>query len=168
MPSHMYDSYDTIIEALGERSISGKYLYLAEIFPLVEVVWADGQNQESEIEILHRALEKHVQQINSHAGFDVFTFDEAKEYISPLLTEKPDKELLELLRRLYVLTLENIHDEARKKEIINSFLSYSLDIAASCVTRYPFNMDERFELPEKECFFSILKDIGVGGIHLTD
>lgn len=167
MHTHMYDNYEVIIEELAARGISGKHLYLAEIFPLIEVVWSDGQNQPGEIDILFSAVDKHVESINAHAGFEVFTRDEAKTFIGPFIKEKPDSELLGLLRRLYVLTLEKIHDPERKREIINSFLSYSLDIAASSVTQYPYGNDGRFELPEKECFFSILADIGMGEFLLT-
>ncbi len=78
-----------------------------------------------------------------------------------MVEKKPEDELFQLLRRLYVLTLEKIHDDERKKEIKESFLSYSLDIASSCVTKYPYDINERFDPQEKKCFFSLLNDIGV-------
>ncbi len=171
MPTHLYDTfhetYHDVLTDLAELGISGKYLYLAEVFPLIEMIWADGVNQENEIIIFNSALRQHVQRINAYAGFTVFRFDEAQEFISPFLEKQPSKEVFALLRKLYVHTLEQIHDVDRKKDIINSFLSFSLDIAASCVSEYPYKNDERFEMPEKMCFFSILSDIGLGGIKLS-
>jgi hypothetical protein len=167
MPTHLYDSEHDTIAQLEQMGISGKYLYLADIFPLIELLWADGVNQENEQLILFSALRSHVARVNSHAGFELFAEGEAEEFITPFLAEKPSQNCLALLRKLYIHTVDQIHDETRKREVINSFLSYSLDIAASCVTKYPYKNDERFEMPEKECFFSILSDLGIGDIRLA-
>ena len=40
-----------------------------------------------------------------------------------------------------------------------SLLAACLDIASSCVTRYPYDLCERFELAEKRYFFNILESV---------
>lgn len=164
MSNHRYDSYEEVLSALESHGITGKYLYLAELFPLIEVIWADGMNQEAEITIFYKALVSHLRQINCSLGYQLFTYSEAKVFFKPFIQERPSEDILSLLRRLFVLTLDSVDDPGRKKEIVNSLLSYSLDIASSSVTQYPYKNNERFDQNEKRCFFSILSDIGVGTV----
>lgn len=164
MSDYKYYSYDEVIQELESHGISGKYLYLVELFPLIEMIWADGMNQEAEIDIFYKALVSHLRQINSSLGYTLFTYNEAKVFVEPFLKSRPSKALLALLRRLLVISLDSVDEPVRKQEIINSLLSYSLDIASSCVTHYPYKHNERFDQSEKRCFFSILSDIGVGTV----
>lgn len=164
MGEYKYYTYDEVLQELESRGISGKYLYLVELFPLIEVIWADGMNQEAEIDIFYKALVSHLRQINSSLGYSLFTYNEAKIFVEPFLKQRPSKELLALLRRLLVISLDSIEEPNRKGEIVNSILSHSLDIASSCVTQYPYKHNERFDEKEKRCFFSIISDIGIGSV----
>ncbi len=165
---HFFDTEEHLIEELSKLGISGKYLYLVELFPLIEMIWADGINQTKEIEIFYKAVDTVVDQINSHADHEIFTNSEARTFLSPFLASKPSDTILSLLKQLYVTTLNKVEDPERKKKMVNSFLAYSLDIASSCVASYPYENDGRFDYAEKMCFFSILQDMNMGSFHLSD
>ena len=56
------------IEDLSMFGIEEPQAYLVDIIPLVEMFWADGEVQESELAILDEYLHERVRQINEMAG----------------------------------------------------------------------------------------------------
>ncbi len=57
------------IEDLRMFGIKEPYIYLLDIVPLVEMIWADGEAYESELAVLYEYLHKRVPQINEMAGY---------------------------------------------------------------------------------------------------
>ena len=62
--------YEEAIEELEHFGISGAQIYLIDLIPLIEMIWADGKAQDAEVSILDDYLKKHVKHINSTAGYD--------------------------------------------------------------------------------------------------
>ena len=60
--------YEEAIEELESYGITGAQIYLIDLIPLIEMIWADGKAQGAEISLLADFLKKHVEHINALAG----------------------------------------------------------------------------------------------------
>ena len=147
---------EEIMEQLRSFGISGKDVYFIDYIPLIEMIWADGQPQQGEKEILYEFLEKHVAYLNKMAGYKAFTLEAALQFVSGFLNERPSPEMLKTLRN--IATHSGLFQENSKQrdQFEKSLLAICLDIGASCVTEYPHGLHERFNADEKRCFFEIL------------
>lgn len=147
------------VELLGRFGICGPRIYLIDIIPLIEMVWADGCAQDAEIDILFDYLYHHVDHINRVAGYDMLTYDDAKKFVKAFLANRPDPKLLRALRSLIPSVRFSSSDNRGNRYIRESLLAACLDIASSSVLDYPYDFRDRFNPAEKKCFFEILDSL---------
>ncbi|MGR9051918.1 MAG: hypothetical protein ACU84J_04655 [Gammaproteobacteria bacterium] len=119
--------------------------YFLDLIPLIEMMWADGQNQEAELALLYKFTVEHIAYLDREAGLKFASIDDANDFLDRFAHRKPSPHLLEKLREL-VVPPEDAPGNHRHKTI----LDYCLDIAAACTTQYPFGMQERIMAGEKE------------------
>lgn len=148
------------VQELERYGIKGSYLYLIDIIPLVEMIWADGQAQENEVEILYRYLDEHLERINKIAGIQVIDKEKANRFAERFIKNRPPSELLTTICNLYFKILSTSENESLIAEIKNSLIAACLDIGSSSVINYPYAPGERFNADEKKCFFEILSKQG--------
>lgn len=144
------------VEKLAEFGIEGKNLYLVDIIPLIEMIWADGKAQEGELKILSAFLKTHVDNLNKNAGFEFMDYDCAKNFALAFLRTRPNKELMTTLR---FLAASVISSQSNSRSVKESMLAACLDIASSSVVKYPYGLGERFDIHEKKCFYNIVKEL---------
>jgi hypothetical protein len=144
------------IDELEQHGIRGPNVYLIDIIPLIEMIWADGKVQEGELEILKDFLHEHVSRINRVAGYEVLTYEKARDFVVGFLRQRPPPELLKTLRSLIVPLRMASSEDAANRSLRNCLLAACLDIAASCVLKYPYGIGDRFNPEEKTCLFEIL------------
>ena len=145
------------LNTLRQHGITGNDVYLVDFFPLIEMVWADGQAQQGEIDILNNHIKKHVEHVNKLAGCKVLHHEDAEKFIMRFIETKPDPEIMTTLRKLVTpIRLSTSNKEANEK-LKKSLLSLCMDIAAIATTMYPYKSDERFDSNEKECFYNIME-----------
>ena len=147
------------LERLSDYGIEGAKIYLIDLIPLIEMIWADGKAQDSEVVILEDYLNKHVKHINRMAGYEVLTFELAWDFVLQFLRDRPDPELLKILRSMIVPVRLSTSDTDGNRALRESLLSACLDIASSAVLEYPYGLNERFNPAEKRCFFEILESL---------
>ena len=147
------------IEDLNQFGITGTQVYLIDLIPLIEMIWADNTIQDGELKILEDHVKRHVDNVNTIAGCQVLTLSEAQSFIKRFLDQRPDPDLLKCLRELVHPVRLSSSDNETNKALKRSMLSACLDIAASSVTRYPYGIDDRFNPDEKRCFFEILESL---------
>jgi hypothetical protein len=148
-----------IINDLSSFGIHDKAVYLIDIIPLIEMIWADGKAQKGEIALLEEFLKKHVAHINELAGCEVLTYDFAREFAMKLLVSRPDPALLKMLRSYIEPVRLAGSDREQSKIFKDSLLAACLEIAASSVVKYPYGIHDRFNDKEKKCFFCILDSL---------
>jgi len=144
------------LKKLSRYGIVGAYVYLIDVIPLIEMVWADGAAQDSEIAIIDAYLHEQVNHINMIAGSDILSFEEAHDFISSFLSTKPDPEFLKTLRSLVAPVRLSTSDHDFNDAVRESLLATCLDIASSAAAQYPHKLSDRFDPAEKRCFFEIL------------
>ena len=152
-------TYEEAIEELERFGISGVDVYLIDLIPLIEMIWADGKVQDAEVSILAGYLKKHVKRINSLAGYVALTLDAAKAFVTRFLEKRPDPQLLATLRSFIAPVRLAASDPEKRERLKASLLAVCLDIASSSVTDYPYGLHDRFNPDEKSCFFEILESL---------
>jgi len=146
---------EEILEQLESLGITGKNVYFIDYIPLIEMIWADGQPQQGEMDIFYEFLEKHVAHLNKMAGYSAFKLEEAVHFVSGFFNARPSPEMLKTLRKLAAHSGLFQEDSKKRAQFEKSLLARCLDIGASCVTEYPYGLHERFNTDEKRCFFEI-------------
>lgn len=143
------------IDRLRDFGIQGEQVYLIDLIPLVEMIWADGSAQRSEVAIFEAYLEQHVKRVNALAGYSMLTVEAAQTFIQRFLDKRPSEKLLQTLRSLIPPVRLVNSDDTANEALRSSLLQGCLDIAASSVTEYPYESIERFCSSEKQCWFEI-------------
>jgi hypothetical protein len=147
-------------EAIEELSLFGikePQTYLVDIIPLVEMIWADGEVQESELAILDEYLHKRVQQINEMAGYAAIDFQGAQAFAHRFIKQKPLPDFLRMLRVLVGPIILSSSDSHYGDSLLRLLIEACIDIVANAVRKYPYGPHDRFDSEEKRCFFEILK-----------
>jgi hypothetical protein len=145
------------LETLGIR---GVHVYLIDLLPLIDLMWADGQVQDNEKVIFDVYTQNRLEAINkSFDGAITLSRESVEEFFTPYLTKRPEPETMKAIGEILNSVLLSSTNEEWKRELKNSLLAAALDIASSNVTNYPYKNDERFSLQEKECFFSLMKNL---------
>ena len=151
--------YEDAIGELKNYDITGAQVYLIDLIPLIEMIWADGKVQNAEVSLLAGYLKKHVDHINDMAGYKALRLDQAKAFVKKFLKTRPDPKLMATLRSLIAPVRLKSSDPAKCVELKDSLLATCLDIASSSVNEYPYELQERFSRDEKRCFFEILRSL---------
>jgi hypothetical protein len=147
---------EEIMKQLNFFGITGEDVYFIDYIPLIEMIWADGQPQQGEMDIFYDFLEKHVAHLNKMAGYSAFKLEDAVQFVSGFFKERPSAEMLKTLRNLAAHTGLFQEDSKKRASFEKSLLATCLDIGASCATKDPYGLHERFNPDEKRCFFEIL------------
>lgn len=150
------------LSILRRHGISGADVYLIDLVPLIEMVWADGKAQPSEVSIFEDFLRRHVTTLNRSVGHTMLTMEAARAFVRRFLTERPCPDLLRELRSLVAAVRLSGSDADHNEALRSSLLAACIDIAASSVIDYPYGYDERFDAGEKHSFFEILESLGAG------
>lgn len=147
------------LSRLERHGISGADVYLIDVIPLIEMIWADGMAQQAEVSILENYLDHHVKNINHIAGYRLLDLDRARAFVAGFLVTRPAPELMRTLRELIPGVRMCSTDEKANDLLEKSLLATCLDIAASCVSGYPYGIGERFDPREKRCYFEIVESL---------
>jgi hypothetical protein len=147
------------LKELQKFGITGEQVYLIDVIPLIEIMWADGHTQPSEMSILEAYLEKHVDCVNKQAGCRVLELDQAKKFVNRFLAHRPSPEIMETLRGFVKPLRLSSADKKENQVLRDSILATCMDIASIAVVEYPYHFEERFCLDEKKCFFSICESL---------
>jgi len=148
------------VERLEQFGISGPDVYLIDLIPLIEMMWADGRVQVPERELFARFTRDHVHSINELAGMELLTADRADRFAARFLERAPDESLMTELRNLVPPARLSSSDEAGNETRRRAIIEWCLDIGAACVNDYPYGSRERFKDAEKTRFFAILRALG--------
>lgn len=143
------------IKELEQFGIRGSDVYLIDVLPLIEMMWADGAIQDVERGLLEKFVGEHVANVNALAGFPALKPEDAQKFIERFLATRPQPETLEILRKLIPVVRLGSSDNVRNEQHRKAILRWCLDIGASCVTDYPYGDHDRFSEAEKKCFEDI-------------
>jgi len=137
-----------------DYGIFGGMVYLLDVIPLVEMLWADGQCQDAERLLIRKYLREHIAWLAEQAGgLEVVSEAQIDTFTARFIDRRPPEGLLASLRELaceVAFPANGTKDERKQKT-----LDYCLDIAAAAVAVYPYGPHERVEESEK----AVLRDL---------
>jgi len=147
---------------LEKYQFEESHLYLLELIPLIEMIWADGRNQEAEIKLLYRFTIEHLSR-TSREDSEVGIVSEAdlNHFINRFLSKAPDPNMLKDLREACLLKLEKTPSLNQALDSKEAIIDYCMDIAAACVKTYPYKFDERIVKQEKELLTEIVNALSI-------
>ncbi len=156
------DSQQIFDQLTAEFGLKPADYYLLDLIPLIEMIWVDGQNQEGELKILYRFVIDHIAYLDQATGLRTVTVREANDFLDRFAHSKPSSKLLKELRKLAISSAN--HSDRRKMTI----LEYCLDIAAACVTCYPYKLRDRFMILEKQFLMQLLIEFDISAQQSAD
>ncbi|WP_339138309.1 MAG: hypothetical protein WGN25_08665 [Candidatus Electrothrix sp. GW3-4] len=159
MVEHIVISRKDALKALKGYGITEEQVYLIDLIPLIEMMWADGLTQRGEIAALENYIERHVEHVNRLAGCQVLSFQAARDFAEQFIEERPSADLMSTLRNFVKPVRLSAADKGDNERLRSSLLAACMDIASCSVTDYPYDFEERFNPDEKACFFSILESL---------
>ena len=151
---------DAILE-LATYGIGDHYIYLIDLFPMIEMIWSDGQTQPIEFAVLDHYLEQRLASLDQEAGYSVISREQAQSFIQRYLSRDtpPDPILMRNVRRLIVPIRLSSSDPEANRVIWEFIISGCLDVAASAITQYPYPLTQRLDDQEKRCLFEIIESL---------
>ena len=76
-PSHNKLCREGALERLSRHGIEGKRVYLIDLIPLIEMIWAGGRVKAEKIDFLYNFIKRHINHINRLAGYVVLSMADA-------------------------------------------------------------------------------------------
>ena len=149
---------DALESLVGDFGLTPETVYLLPLVPLVEVMWADGSLQRSEIDVFHECLTRHVDHL-FHLADDqaVVTVAEAQRFARDLFKAPHDPLKLRRLRELAVQALNLDPDVEQRRTVMDN----CLDLAAIAVSRYPYGRRERVMAAEKQVLHELFETLNL-------
>jgi len=133
--------------------------FLLELVPLIEMIWADGDNQVSELRLLYDFAIRHVAALDrvTNGGVTV-TAEQVNDFLDRFAHAPPPPGFLNALREfVYGELLVEPHERIHNHQTV---LRYCVDIAAAAVRVYPFGLRERVLECEKALLEELFETIG--------
>ena len=149
------DGRYTFEQLADEFDLKPADFYFLDLIPLIEVMWLDGNNQESELNILYQFVVEHIAYIDQAAGVQVLSVKDANDFLDRFAHQKPPQKLLTGLHNLVAQEAGII--KQRKMDI----LEYCLDISAACVVHYPYGLRERIRHDEKQFLLRLFAEFNI-------
>ncbi len=149
-----------ISELINVYGLEEYEIYLIDLFPLIEMIWMDGEAQQCETTLATKYCLNRIAELESQSnGESPLTIEQANTFLDKYLSNRPDPELLKTIRT-YVKPIHLAHsdpviNDERKQNILN----YCIDIAAAAVHKYPYDMHERFIREEKQLLKEIIESL---------
>lgn len=146
-PQHAFD------QLMAEFNLRPADFYFLDLIPLIEIIWADGQNQPGELRILYHFLIEHIAFLDRIAGIQAVSIDDANAFLDRFAHNRPPARLLQELRVIASTSLS----EPRRSTVFE----YCLDIAAACTTQYPYGLRDRIIDEEKKLLTKIFVELKI-------
>ena len=140
-----------------EHDIQGPDIYLLELIPLIEMIWADGVAQEGEIDIMRQFVLAHIERLAIAAGVTVVSQADVTRFFQRFVAERPSPQVLRDIRELSAAVVFRQRDDQANREKRNTLLGYCLDISAATVLDYPYGRRERIIEEEKKMLLEIME-----------
>lgn len=148
-----------IQQLLKQHGLNENHIYLLELIPLIQMMWADGKNQDEEIAILNRFAMQHLARL-SHLNDDVMpiSVEATNEFLNRFIQNPPSDDLIEDLKTVCIRRLNEKPDSMTAQSQADDIVNFCIDIAAACAEQYPYEFDERIVKEEKRVLKTLIQD----------
>jgi hypothetical protein len=140
-------------QLMNEFNLRPADFYFLDLMPLIEIIWADDNNQPGELRLLYNFLIEHIAFLDRIAGIQVVTSEDADAFLDRFAHNRPSSRLLTELR--------SIVSKAVPTHRHPTIFEYCLDIAAACTTQYPYGLRDRIIDEEKKLLTKIFAELNI-------
>lgn len=148
---------EAALARLSRCGIEGKRVYLIDLIPLIEMIWAGGQLQAEKMDFLYHFIKPHISHINHLAGYETLSVADAINFTAPYLAARPNmahlKKLRECIIPLRFGDLRNDYGDMVERRIVSA----CRDILSIVVARYPHELRKKCCSEEGNMFLDILE-----------
>lgn len=159
-PSHNKLCREGALERLSRHGIEGKRVYLIDLIPLIEMIWAGGQVKAEKIDFLYNFIKRHINHINRLAGYVVLSMADAINFTGPYLNSRPNMALLKKLRECIIPVrigvVRNDYGDIMARRIVAA----CLNILSITLAQYPHELQNTCCLEEREMYLDIMQTFG--------
>lgn len=159
------------LERLSLYGIEGKRVYLMDLIPLIEMIWAGGQLQPEKIDFLDHCIKQHLRHINQMAGYLVLSMADATRFTAPYLASHPNMANLKKIRECIMpVRLGEIRNEYGDT-IMRRIMSACLNLLSISLEQFPHDLQNKYCAEERGMYLDILDSFSAyyyGARNLSD
>jgi hypothetical protein len=156
----MPDTFSSFAQKLTQQyNLKPIDIYLLDLVPLIELIWADGERQESEIQILMSFVDEMLALFKMQELDDCISRDDIIEFIDRYIHVRPAPGLLAELRTMAIELANKRSDSSRNLDII----SYCMDVAAASINSTALSDEKvsRIAKEEKTLLINIISALNI-------
>lgn len=149
-----------IDELINIHGLKEYEIYLIDLFPLIEMIWTDGEAQRCEATLATKFCLNRIAELDQQTeGESPLSIEQANSFLDKYLSTCPDPELLKTIRSYIKPIHLNHSDPEVNDERKQKILDYCIDIASAAVHKYPYDMHDRFIKEEKKLLKEIIDSL---------
>ncbi|MGR8934942.1 MAG: hypothetical protein ACU837_11220 [Gammaproteobacteria bacterium] len=118
--------------------------YFLDLIPLIEMLWANGQNKPEELDVLYKFAIEHVVRLDRQAGVQAIYADDANDFLERFALRRPSAKLLQALRSIAAFSAPE-----GEMPLSQTVLDYCLNIAAACTAHCSVTAQQQELVDEK-------------------
>jgi hypothetical protein len=128
---------ENALERLRRFGIEGKRIYLIDLVPLIEMIWAGGRISSETIEFLYKYAKSHIRHINAMAGYLLIKSTDAANFSAPYLASPPNMSTLKQIRECIVPVRLGETPNDYGDMIMNRIMAGCREILSISVAKHP-------------------------------
>lgn len=145
---------------LSRYGIEGKRVYLIDLIPLIEMIWAGGQMQAEQIGFLYNFIKRQIDHVNCLAGYVVLSMADGINFVAPYLSSKPNLAHLKKLRDCIVPVrlgwMRNDYGDIIARRIVVA----CLNMLSMTLAKYPHELQNKCCSEERKMYLDIMETFG--------
>jgi hypothetical protein len=159
---------ESALERLRRYSIEGKRIYLIDLIPLIEMIWAGDRARvaPTQIEFFYRYANWHLGHINTMAGYLLLKSTDATNFTAPYLVSRPDMARLKKIRECIVPVRIGETRNDYGDMVINRIMSACREILSMSVAKYSREFQHIYRPREVDVYLDIMKSFQTYRSHL--
>ena len=150
---------ESALDRLRRCSIEGKRIYLIDLIPLIEMIWAGDRARvaPTQIEFLYQYANWHLGHINAMAGYLLLKSTDATNFAAPYLVSRPDMARLKKVRECIVPVRLGETRNDYGDMVMNRIMSACRGILSMSVAKYPREFQHIYRPREEDVYLDIMK-----------
>ena len=141
---------------LSLYGIEGKRVYLIDLIPLIEMIWAGGQLQPEKIDFLDHYIKQHNRHINQMAGYLVLSMADATQFTAPYLASHPNMANLIKIRECIMPVRLGETGNDYGDMIMRRIMSACLNLLSISLEQFPHDLQNEYCAEERGMYLDIL------------
>ncbi|MBT6274427.1 MAG: hypothetical protein HOI95_09865 [Chromatiales bacterium] len=157
------DRNELIDNLVREFGLLDHDIYLLDLVPLIEMMWADERSDPVELSLIYEFAIAHLAKLDADSGgIEVVTVDDVNRFLNRFAHARPDPRLLDALSQIAVNAAHSDTNSERGAQRRSTMLDYCIDIAAACTSTLAGDERHRVLEAEKRLLRALIRALDIG------